>query len=196
VPERVGTPAHEVRLTHIRTVWMAPIPRREATKGIRCKESEGTMLLRVAIMTLVPLTLAVPAIAQQAMSDQDAHQIAHNALGSWNKAIQARDAAGLASQYTENYVMIGPPSEGSISGRANMEKHWAGLFKAYSPNPDTLVQVIPVSNDVIWAVFGWSGTYNGPKGPVYPKGLTSRVYVRDGNTWEVRAELWNCSGQC
>jgi uncharacterized protein (TIGR02246 family) len=152
---------------------------------------EVAMLTRIATLTLVPIALTLPAAAQQNMSDQEARQIVEQALSSWNKGFQAKDPAGLAAQYTEDYVMIGPPPEGSVSGRATMEKHWAGAFKVYSPNPDTLVDVKPIANDVIWAVFEWSGTSNGPKGPEHEKGRTARIYVRDGGKWKVRAELWN-----
>jgi ketosteroid isomerase-like protein len=83
------------------------------------------MLIRTARLALVPIALALPASAQQRMSDQQARQVAEGALSSWNQAFRAKDPAGLAAQYTNDYVMIGPPPEGSMSGRAAMEKHWA-----------------------------------------------------------------------
>ncbi len=154
------------------------------------------MLRSLVLTSALTVALALPAAAQQAISEQEARQVAQSALEFWNKAFAARDAARLAAQYTEDYVMVGPPGwpkapDGTMSGRATMEKNWSDNFMAYAPNPDTLVQVSPIGRDAIWVVFTWSGIYNSPKGPEQEKGLTARVYVRDGDGWKIRKEMWN-----
>jgi uncharacterized protein (TIGR02246 family) len=145
-------------------------------------------LTMVILLSIVPM---LPAAAQQTMSEQDARRVAESALDSWNKAFAARDPAGLADQYTEDYVFVGPPPAETMSGRAAMVKNWEKHFPAYVPDPDTLVAVRPISNNAVWVVFTWAGTYNGPKGPEHYKGLTSRVYVKDGDAWKIRMEMWN-----
>jgi ketosteroid isomerase-like protein len=150
---------------------------------------EAMMLRRLTLIALLAIALAIPAAAQQVMSEQEARQVAESVLKSWNKAIQEKDAAGLAAQYTEDYVKVEPPPGGTMWGRATMEKNWSENFTGrYLPDPDTLLQVRPISNDAIWVVSMWSGTYNGPKGPEHPKGINGRVYVRDGSTWKIRME--------
>ena len=154
------------------------------------------MLRWITLLSALTVGLALPAAAQQAISEQEARQVAQSALEAWNKAFAAKDAAGLAAQYTEDYVMNGPTGvpeapDGMMSGRATMEKHWAGALKGYAPDPDTLVQVSPLGRDAVWVVLTWSGTANGPKGAEHYSGRTARVYVRDGDTWKIRREMWN-----
>ena len=81
------------------------------------------MLRRAAMMALPSIALGLPAAAQQAITDQEARQITGNILEAWNKAFQARDPIALAAQYTEDYVFVGPPPAGAMSGRAAMIKN-------------------------------------------------------------------------
>jgi ketosteroid isomerase-like protein len=144
------------------------------------------------VATAMMLVQAWPAGAQQAMSQQEAQHVAASALEAWNKAFAARDPAGLAAQYTEDYVENNPPPDGTTaSGRAWMEKHWAANFEGgYSPDPNILLDARPIDSDAIWVVMGWSGTHKDPKRPEHPKGLNTRVYVKDGNVWKIRMESW------
>ena len=54
-----------------------------------------------------------------------------------------------------------------------------------------LFLVKPIGKDAIWVIFEWSGTYHGPKRPQHYSGRDARVYVRDGDGWRVRMEIWN-----
>ena len=153
------------------------------------------MLRTIALVTSLMIATSMPTAAQQALSEQDARQIAQSVVETWNKAFAAKDAAGLAAQYTEDYIMFGPPRaheapDGMMSGRASMEQHWSGALKGYTPDPDRIVQVSPLGRDAVWVVLTWSGTANGPKGEHY-SGTTARVYVRDGDNWKIRREMWN-----
>jgi len=139
--------------------------------------------------------LALPAVAQS-LTDQEARHVAETVVDSRNKAFAARDPAELAAQYPEDYVIVGPPGwppapGGTMSGRATIEKLWTGNFKAYSPNPDTLIDVRKVGNDAVWVAVVWGGLYNGANGPEQEKGTASRVYVRNGDTWKIWMETWS-----
>jgi hypothetical protein len=80
---------------------------------------------------------------------------------------------------------------GLISGRASIESDAAEGFKVYTSDPSTLEQVKMIGNGVMLMAGTWSGTYNGPNGPVHLKGYWSDTDVRDGNTWKIRQETYN-----
>ena len=48
-----------------------------------------------------------------------------------------------------------------------------------------------IGNGVMLRAGTWSGTYNGPNGPVHLKAYWSDTDVRDGNTWKIRQETYN-----
>jgi uncharacterized protein (TIGR02246 family) len=140
------------------------------------------------IVPALAVGLAASATAQQ-VSEQDARQAGQGVLDAWNMAAKQKDAAAQAALYAEDAVRVTP--EGLISGRAAIEKRAAETFRSYSPDPSELEQVKIIGSEVILRAGTWSGTYNGPHGPVYLKGYWSDADVRDGNTWKIKQETYN-----
>jgi ketosteroid isomerase-like protein len=69
------------------------------------------------IIPIVTMGLAMPAAAQQ-VSDRDAWQAGETVVQAFNKASQAKDAAGFAALYSEDATYVtpdggGPPPAGS-----------------------------------------------------------------------------------
>jgi uncharacterized protein (TIGR02246 family) len=142
----------------------------------------------LAIVPVLAMGLAVSVAAQQ-VSEQDAQQAGQSVLDAWNKTYQQKDAAGHAALFTEDAIRVTP--HGLISGRASIENDAAEGFKVYTSDPSTLEQVKMIGNGVMLRAGTWSGTYNGPNGPVHVKGYWSDTDVRDGNTWKIRQETYN-----
>jgi uncharacterized protein (TIGR02246 family) len=141
----------------------------------------------LAIVPVLAMGLAVSAAAQ--VSEQDAQQAGQSVLDAWNKTSQQKDAAGHAALFTEDAIRVTP--QGLTSGRAAIERAAAEGFKVYTSDPSTLEQVKMIGNGVMLRAGTWSGTYNGPNGPVHLKGYWSDTDVRDGNTWKIRQETYN-----
>jgi ketosteroid isomerase-like protein len=109
------------------------------------------------------------------------------------KAAQALDAAGTASSYSED-VMVMPPNQAAASGRAAAQKVWAAMLV-----PGT--QVSWFANKVEAAASGEmvyeQGTYSvetpGPDGkPVTDEGKFLSVWKKQGNgEWKEVESIWN-----
>ena len=140
------------------------------------------------IVPALAISLAAPASAQQ-VSEQDARQAGQSVLDAWNKTAQQKDAAAHAALFTEDAVQVTP--QGLVSGRAAIEGRAAEDFKSLRFDPSKLEQAKMIGTEVMLRAGTWSGTYNGPDGPVHLKGYWSDVDVRDGNTWKIRQETYN-----
>jgi uncharacterized protein (TIGR02246 family) len=145
-------------------------------------------MLPIAAVAALGSGWAQPASAEQ-LTDREASKIAEHVLEAWNKGFRDKDAAALGAQYIEDTNEVGPQE--TLVGRAAIIKDWEGNWKNYAPNPDELVEVRAVGDDAVWVALRWSGILQGPKGPENLRGLTARVYVRDGDSWKIRSELWN-----
>jgi len=140
------------------------------------------------IVPALMVGLAASSGAQQ-VSEQDARQAGQSILDAWNKTAQQKDAAAHAALFTEDAVQVTP--RGLISGRAAIESHAAEDFKSFTADPSKLEQAKMIGSEVMLRAGTWSGTYNGPHGPVYLKGYWSDTDVRDGSTWKIRQETYN-----
>jgi uncharacterized protein (TIGR02246 family) len=140
------------------------------------------------IVPALAVGLAASAAAQQ-VSEQDARQAGQSVLDAWNKTMQQKDAAAHAALFTEDAVQVTP--QGLVSGRAAIESRAAEGFKNFTSDPSKLEQVKMIGTEVMLRAGTWSGTYNGPHGPVHLKGYWSDADVRDGNTWKIRQETYN-----
>ena len=142
----------------------------------------------LAIVSVLAIGSAVSAAAQQ-VSEQDARQAGKGVLDAWNKTELQKDAVAHAALFTEDTVRV--TSQGLISGRAAIERRAVEEFKVYTPDPSKLEQVKIIGSGVMLRAGTWSGTYNGPHGPVHLKGYWSDTDVRDGDTWKIQQETSN-----
>ena len=146
-------------------------------------------MLRLMIMPMLAIGLGMPAAAQQT-TEQDVRQAAQSFVDAFNRALQERDAAALAALYTEDAVLITP--QGPISGRAAIKKWHADGLKVYTQaQPSKLDQVNVISNGVRIKTGSWTGTVQGPNGPMALRGYWATTDVLEGGTWKIRMEVDN-----
>jgi uncharacterized protein (TIGR02246 family) len=142
-----------------------------------------TCLLSAFILTTA---IAFGAAAQQT-SDRDVWQAGDLVVQAHNKAIQARDAAGVAALYSEDVIVLTP--DGPMYGRAAVEKFCAGLFKVLvTMEPAKLDKAIMVGDALRLRTGSYSGVIQSPNGPMPIKGYWSTTDVLDGDSWKIRME--------
>jgi len=146
------------------------------------------MLRSLTIVPIVAIGLAMPAAAQH-VSDRDAWQAGESVVQAFNKAAQAKDAAGLAALYSEDVTYITP--NGPIFGRAALQKQFADDFKFVTLEPAKLDRVTMIGDTVRLRNGSWSGVFQGPEGPVHATGYWATTDLRDGDTWKIRMEAMN-----
>ena len=149
------------------------------------------MQLRTCLLTASALTTAVTfGVAAQQTSNQDAWQAGASVLQAYNKAMQARDAAGLVALFSEDAILLTP--DGPLVGHAAIEKRFEGLFKAIvSKEPSKLEKVVMISDALRLRTGSWSAVVQSPNGSMPVKGYWSTTDVRDGNSWKIRMETDN-----
>lgn len=146
-------------------------------------------MLRVfTIVPIVAIGLAMPASAQD-VSDQAARQAGESVVQAFNKASQAKDAAGLAALYSEDATYITP--DGPVFGRAAIQKLYEEDLKSVTSEPAKLDRVIMLGDTVRSRTGSWSGVFHSPDGPVHVKGYWTTTDVREGDTWKIRLETYN-----
>jgi uncharacterized protein (TIGR02246 family) len=149
------------------------------------------MKLRACILSVFILTTAVAfGAAAQQTSNQEVWQAGDAVVQAHNKAMQARDAAGVAALYSEDVIFVTP--DGPIYGRAAVEKMCAGIFKVLvTMEPAKLDKAIMVGDALRVRTGSYSAVIQSPNGPMPVKGYWSTTDVRDGNSWKIRMETDN-----
>ena len=102
----------------------------------------------------------------------------------------------MAAFFTEDAVLV--TDKGPIYGREAIEKHFADLFQIvhfgnhidmadqYSPH------IIGPAGNEMWSNGEWSLTLQEKTGdPIPLKGYWSEIFVREGDAWKVRMQIWN-----
>ena len=154
------------------------------------------MRLVVALVGLA-ISFALPTFAQQneTVDPQIIEQV--SALGKkWDEADNNNDAAALGALFTEDAVLA--TDTGLVYGREAIEKHLADLLqkfrfsdhigKADQYSPHT----IGTAGNEMWATGERSCTVRGESGgPIQSKGYWSAIYVREGNAWKKRMDIYN-----
>jgi uncharacterized protein (TIGR02246 family) len=141
---------------------------------------------RLLYAFILTTAVAFEAAAQQT-SNQDVWQAGDLVVQAHNKAMQARDAAGVAALYSEDVIVLTP--DGTVYGRAALEKLFAGMFKVLiSIEPAKLDQAIMIGDALRLRTGSFSAVIQSPNGPMPMKGYWSTTDVRDGTSWKIRME--------
>jgi ketosteroid isomerase-like protein len=114
----------------------------------------------------------------------------------YNEAFDKNDAGAVAAFFTEDAVLV--TDKGPIYGREAIEKHFADLFQNvhFSNHIDKADQysphIIGTAGNEMWSNGEWSLTLQEKTGdPIPLKGYWSEIYVREGDAWKVRMQIWN-----
>ena len=113
-----------------------------------------------------------------------------------DEAYNDGDAASITSLYTEDAVLV--TDTGPIYGREAIEKHYADLFQRlrfsnHLSAPDQYSPyILNAAGNEIWSNGKWSQSVKGVNfGPIQLKGYWSSIYVRQGDSWKKRLDMWN-----
>ena len=140
------------------------------------------------------ISFALPTFAQQTnSSDQQLREqlvpVSKKVADAWNN----NDAAALAALYTEDAIKVTP--QGPIHGRQAIEKWLAQVCKNLHPKnyiskTDSL-RIIGTADNIA-ANGEWSQTLQGKNGePIPLKGYWAAIYVREGDDWKCRLDVFN-----
>jgi ketosteroid isomerase-like protein len=114
----------------------------------------------------------------------------------YNEAFNKNDAGAVAAFFTEDAVFV--TDKGAIYGREAIEKYFADLFQNlhFSNHLDKADQysphIIGTAGNEMWSNGEWSLILQAKTGDPIPfKGYWSEIYVREGDSWKVRMQMWN-----
>jgi ketosteroid isomerase-like protein len=121
------------------------------------------MMRRLTILvSAMAIGLAMPVLGEQTSADQDARHAAESFVAAFNKAVENKDAAALATLYTEGAFIVAPT--GTISGRAAIEKSSEEGFKVFTESAK-LERIEVLSKGIRVRSGSWAGTFQAPDGP-------------------------------
>lgn len=128
------------------------------------------------------LALVVCTLAPAAAAGQDAGAEVAEAYEAWDAAFNAGDAEGLAALYAEDALFL-PPTHTVLTGPAEIEEFFAGLFEAGVSGHR--LEVIEAGGEApLYAAANWSAEAKGEDGaPQEIGGIATHVFTRsdDGN---------------
>jgi uncharacterized protein (TIGR02246 family) len=145
---------------------------------------------KMSIITagLLLAAIALPAAAQQ-LSEQEARKAMQSIVEVWVNAAQKKDAATIASLYTEKSIRVTP--DGVLNGRAAIQQNLEEGLKVFSNISIKLDQVRVLGNDAIESSGTWSGVLQSPNGPVPVNGYWGATDIREGGTWKADLDVYN-----
>lgn len=146
------------------------------------------MIRRLPLLALLPIGLAAPLPGQAG----DQASLIREARARSNRAIAAHDVPGILAEIDETF-QVTAGSGRLIRGREAMEEAFREQFGAF---PDAVyvrsIDTIDVAEDEMRAFESgsWEGTWTTPEGPYRVGGSYSASWIRAGDTWKIRAELF------
>ena len=122
------------------------------------------MIKRVVMMTVAAMALAVPALAQQSTPLTDLQKQAVQAsVDKYIKGVNAKDAKGIASLYTDDAVIVGTYVPQTLAGRAAIEKYLSeGQFGANFTAEADWKSSVSLGNNLLLIVGTWADTLPTP----------------------------------
>jgi uncharacterized protein (TIGR02246 family) len=108
----------------------------------------------------------------------------------YDKAFNEKDAAALASLFTEDALLVAP--EGLFSGREAIEKRYADLFQRshFTNFFGRRSQLNAIGNELC-GVGEWWSLLQTERGPLQVGGHWLEIYARKGNAWKIRVSIFN-----
>jgi uncharacterized protein (TIGR02246 family) len=145
------------------------------------------MFRSLVIIPALVFALAIPAAAQQ-LTEQETQQAVQKDVNNYYKALKAKDAAAIASHFTDDVVRIN--GNGAVLlGRAAVEKFYAKALQRFDQDSLKIIQIKVITNDTIVVFGSWSGIYHGENGATHEGGRWAMTDVRVGDAWKIAAML-------
>lgn len=147
------------------------------------------MFRSLAYASAIIVVTALPVSAQN-LTEQQARGVAQVLVDGFNKNYKAKNAAGIAANFTDDTVRVWSSGAGS-TGRDEIEKRYAKLIESFDEDPITFDQIKVVSNSVIVVFGSYSGTSQGKDGPVRSRGrwTWTATEARSGEGWKIAASM-------
>jgi len=108
------------------------------------------------------------------------------------KALNAKDAVAAANLYTEDATLL-PPNEAPVSGRANIEKYWAGAITGGAFDVSVATTSTGSNDDLGYEVGRFKMSIKQPDGTVtVEKGKYIELLKRgEDGIWKSTHGIWN-----
>jgi uncharacterized protein (TIGR02246 family) len=157
------------------------------------------MKIRSAAVGLIGLAFnfALPTFAQQKdLADPETTQKILALTKEYGEAFNNNDRATIAALYTRDAVLV--TTVGPIIGRQAIQKYYTELYQWWHPK-NLIIKVdgdaphlIGTAGNELWATGEWIDTGQGKNGEPLPiKGHWAHIYVREGDGWKIRVDVWN-----
>ncbi len=108
------------------------------------------------------------------------------------KALNAKDAVAAAYLYTEDATLL-PPNEAPVSGRANIEKYWAGAIEGGAFDVSVATTSTGSNGDLGYEIGRFRMSITQPDGKItVEKGKYIELLKRgDDGIWKSIHGIWN-----
>jgi uncharacterized protein (TIGR02246 family) len=150
------------------------------------------MTLRSFVLAVSLVVFATSATAQQAStsSQQDVRQEVEAFVAKYLDAYNRKDAAGVASLYAENGVLV-PPGP-MVTGKPNIEKAWRAVFDAGRTGLRYEIREVHPEGDVVWSI-GQFTVMSPEQGGILQerRGNFVNIYQKEGNDLKFRVHAFN-----
>jgi ketosteroid isomerase-like protein len=120
-----------------------------------------------------------------------------DALGKLAEAINKNDADAVAAVFTEDGVCVTP--QGPIYGREAIKEHYTEVFKQFELSNDipkadpNSPHTIGTAGNEVWETGEWSSDFRNIDGggTGQNRGYYSAIYIREGDAWKIRMQIFN-----
>ena len=86
-----------------------------------------------------------------------------NAISTFEKAANRKDAASIAALYTEDATLL-PPGSPAVKGRKNIQQYWRGFFEAGASDAKLRVMEVTAVGDTAYEIGAFEANLPQPKG--------------------------------
>ena len=118
----------------------------------------------------------------------------HSQIASVNQQFMAAfsrgDAAGIASLYTPDALLL-PPNSESIRGLESIRTFWDGILKLGVEG--VRLETVELTEHADSAIEVGHATVLAAGGAVADQGKYLVVWRKDGGTWKLHRDIWNSS---
>lgn len=136
----------------------------------------------VALIVAVALVAVVASVNGQRTTDAALNKLAVEFAAAFN----AKDAAKVASFYTDDAVLM-PPGQPMRTGRRSIEAHYQAQFAL----GDATLRLTPLESVVAGEIAFEMGTANISLGSLTDDGKYVVIYKRVGTDWKIAYDIFN-----
>jgi uncharacterized protein (TIGR02246 family) len=150
-----------------------------------------TVVYAIVVVTLAAFAMSAPSSAQRDQTGrQNVQQAVETFVAKYLERYNKKDAAGVASLYTEDGILVPP---GPIAtGTQNIEKAWQAAFDAGRTGLRYNTQQIQAEGNLVWSVGQFTVMSPDESGSLQERqGNFANIYQWDGNELKFRVHAFN-----